>query len=736
MPSLRPTPAEIAIRLEALSYAEKLTEASSLIERMTPFAADAADAMAAALEPRVDVDRRHLRRWLDALPASPVASYLRAAAAASMRELEDAAAYWADFFSLAACDDPFVFLSAARTLARLDRWNGVGAHLRAALQLRPPYSFFTRAQKLLEQTAQATPPGSRHVRLAVLGSSTTSLMVPVIRALAFRDGIDIEAYEGLYGAFRQEMLDADSGLARFRPDILIVASQWRDLNLPPVSDNDEDVVDRIVGEYVALWKASSDRLGCHVIQHAFDLPAQESFGPLSARLPGGRTRITRSINMRLQAAAPSYVSILDTERIIAEVGLAAWEQPGLWQMARQHPATDALPALAEEQLAHIRAVTGLTRKVLVCDLDNTLWGGVIGEDGLEGIQIGGASAEGQCFSELQRYIRELKERGVLLAVCSKNNVEDARAPFERNPDMQLRLDDFAAFVANWDDKATNIRRIAATLNLGLDSIVLLDDNPLERAWIRRELPQVAVVELGKAPSTYVRALDRERHFVSLAWSLEDRVRTDRYRSGAAADTAKSQAVSVEAFLESLHMHGTCVPVSPDNIARVVQLINKTNQFNLTTRRYTQPQVEHIVAAPGSWSGVFSLADCYGDHGIVGLLFAVPDEDSTRQKAWRIDTWLMSCRVLGRQFEQYMMDRLVKAAREHGIARIRGVFRPTAKNSLVADLLPRLGFEPAGAAGDGERSFVLDVESVSGAYTRYVEDRSAEASRYESALPKP
>ena len=707
------TPAEIAVRLEPLAYPEKLTFATSLLARMDRFSAAACDTLLEAIQPATAADGEARQQWATDLPSSPIGWYLRANLAAAHGDLDAAAAGWAQFFAATQCDDPNLFLQYARTLAALERWNDAVAQLRNALSFHPPYAFFARAQRLVDRLYREAPPAARSARIAVLGSSTTSLMVPVIRALCLRDGINAQFYEGLYGAFRQEILGDDSGVTRFKPDIVIVATHYRDLNLPAIVDDEPAVVERVTAEYRGLWQALSDRLGCHIIQHGFDRPPQESFGPLSSRIPGGRTRVIQQINLRLESEAPPFVSVLDTGRVIAEVGFANWERPGLWQMARQHPATDALPALCEEQLAHIRAVLGLTRKVLVCDLDNTLWGGVIGEDGLDGIRIGTGSADGECYVHLQRYVRELKDRGVLLAVCSKNNPEDARLPFERHDGMQLRLDDFVAFVANWDDKATNLRRIAEMLRLGLDSFVMLDDNPLERAWIRRELPQVAVVELGSSPSTYVAALDRARHFVSLTWSPDDRARTERYRRGAALESSRAAGGSIDEFLQTLQMRGTCAPISAENLARVVQLTNKTNQFNLTTKRYTTAQVEHLRTTPGAWCGVFSLADCYGDHGIIGLLMAVAGEDPS---TWEVDTWLMSCRVLGRQFEQFMADRLVEAARERGIERIVGVYRPTEKNGLVADLYPRLGF----ARGDAEHQYVLDVPSVAGPYTRFIE----------------
>jgi FkbH-like protein len=707
------TPVEIALRLEPLTYDDKLVAASEILERMGRFSAPSCDALLTALQPANPSERDRRRSWLSASPPSPSVHYLQAAAASAERDPEAAAAAWSRFFSAAPCDDPFVFLEHARTLAGLSRWERAAAQLRRALELHPPYTFFPRAQRLLDRLWREAPPSARQARIAVLGSSTTSLMVPVLRALAFRDGIDAQFYEGMHGAFRQEALLPDSGISRFKPDIVVIATHYRDLNLPPVVEDEESTVGGLTREYRALWQTLADRFGCHIVQHGFDCPPHESYGSLASRLPGGRTRITRLVNLRLEAEAPSFVSVLDAERVLAGVGTAAWHQSGLWQVAQQHPGTDALPALCEEQIAHIRAVLGLTRKVLVCDLDNTLWGGVIGEDGLDGIRIGTGSPEGECYADLQRYIRELKDRGVLLAVCSKNNPADARSPFEKHDRMVLRLDDFVAFVANWDDKVTNLRRIAEMLRLGLDSFVVLDDNPLERGWIRQELPQVAVVELGATPSTYVRALDRGRHFASLTWSDEDRARTNQYRRNAAVESARVDSGSLDAFLQGLNMRGTCRPIGPENLARVVQLTNKTNQFNLTTKRYTEAQIERLRAMPDAWSGVFTLVDGYGDHGIIGLLIAVPADTPA---TWEIDTWLMSCRVLGRRFEEFMADRLIEAARQRGVSRIVGVYRPTEKNSLVADLYPRLGFAADGVNG----RFTLDVASVTRPLGEFIE----------------
>jgi FkbH-like protein len=271
--------------------------------------------------------------------------------------------------------------------------------------------------------------------------------------------------------------------------------------------------------------------------------------------------------------------------------------------------------------------------------------------------------------------------------------------------MVLRLDDFAVFLANWDDKATNLRRIAETIGVGVDSLVMLDDNPVERGWIRSELPQVAVPELGASPFTFVRDLDRARLFPALTLSPEDRQRADAYRAEREREQARPASGNVADYLASLHMRAACVPVGDDNIERVTQLTNKTNQFNVTTRRRTVAEVRHLAAT--GWTGVFSLQDRYGDYGIIGVMFARPSGESA---CWTIDTWLMSCRVLRRDAEKFMLDCLVDAARAEGVRRIRGEYLPTEKNGLVADLFPSLGFATVEGGADGS-VYELDVDGV-------------------------
>jgi len=469
-------------------------------------------------------------------------------------------------------------------------------------------------------------------------------------------------------------------------------------------------VDSIVEQQMKLWGRLSADFSCHVVQHAFDLPDSDAYGYFSAALPGGRKRVIGKVNERMRAAAPAFVSILDTDAVQRQLG-ARWEDPLTWYNFQQTPSTDALPALAEEMTAHARAVLGLTRKVLVTDLDNTLWKGIIGEDGLDGIKVGPGSPAGEAHQQLQQWMLDLKSRGILLAVASKNNRADACLPFEKCPHMLLKLDDFAAFEANWIDKVTNLRTIAKKLSLGLESFVFLDDNPMEREWVRSQLPEVAVVELGPSVFHYVKDLARWNYFFGLTLSKEDLARAEQYQTEAARRELLASSESLDDFLRQLHLRASCTLVNEKNLARVTQLINKTNQFNLTTRRYTEAQVRQFAADPDGWAAAFQLSDRMGDYGLIGVILCVPDGSPEQ---WLIDTWLMSCRALGRQMEKFMFDRLIEAAQLRGVRKITGVFCPTAKNALVARHYDDLGFATLSSTPEKVRyelNLALDVVSL-------------------------
>lgn len=670
-------------RLRALDEPGRLELARETVERLgSRFHPDVCALLADELD---KISGPALETWLDTLADTPNGVWLRTQ---FLSDNSARARSWERFFSFQARHDPLDLLAWSRALAAAGEHEEAVQKLRLALGQKPGYPAFARAEKLVGELARSVRSNLRQCKIAVLGSSTTNLLIPVLQALCLRDRIGAEIYEGPYGSIEQEIRGAGSGLAKFRPDIAIIVMNWRDLHLEAVTGDEQAWIGQFVEERLADWKRLSDSFTCHVIQPSFDYPAAEAYGHLSGVLPGGRTRIIDLLNLRLREAAPANVSIADVSSVQREAGTNKWEDERGWTRYRQHPAIEALPEFAEAFMSHVRAVLGLSRKVLVTDLDNTLWNGVIGEEGLDGIGIGPGSPEGEAHLNLQRYMLDLKRRGILLAVCSKNNLEDAQLPFLQHPHMALRLEDFAAFRANWEDKAGNLRAIARELSLGLDSFVFLDDNPLEAAWVRSQLPEVAVVEAGSSPFEFLRQLDRGRYFEALSLSKEDLARADHYRVEAQREGLRASSASFEDFLRNLQLEASVDEVTKKNLPRVTQLVNKTNQFNVTTRRYTEAQLRALAEDAQAWAGAFQMSDRMASYGLIGVLFCRPADPAG---SWEIDTWLMSCRTLGRQMEKFMFDRLVEAAAARGIRRIVGVYRPTAKNGLVKELYDQMGF---------------------------------------------
>jgi len=370
----------------------------------------------------------------------------------------------------------------------------------------------------------------------------------------------------------------------------------------------------------------------------------------------------------------------------------------MWIAAKQYPTTDAVPLLTRNLAALVRAVCGLTSKCAVLDLDGTLWGGVIGEDGLDGIRLGG-DAEGEAYTAFHQYLLGLRRRGIPLAVCSKNNEDDARSVFRRHPETVLKEDDFAVFLANWEPKPDNLKNIAAMLNIGVDSLVFLDDNPVERNLVRRELPEVEVPELPDDPARYAEALHATYLFESLSLTDEDRRRADTYRDNVLRTELAEGSTNLDDYLVSLRMKVDLRPFDETNLPRIVQLINKTNQFSLTTRRTTASEVMAWMQDPACYTQFMRLQDRFGDSGVTGAMVAVREGETLR-----IVNWLMSCRVLGRRIENLMLASLIRHARRAGVAAVIGEYLPTAKNGQTSDLFDRFGFERIEEREDGGRLY--------------------------------
>jgi len=541
-------------------------------------------------------------------------------------------------------------------------------------------------------------PGLEPLRLAILGSATTSHLPPGVRVAGLRRGLAIEVYEAPYGMYWQELMTDSSGLHDFKPNAIVLTHDARHL-----AAADGATADSALELMQSCWRKARSAFRCQIVQQTVMPVLPELMGSNEDRMPSSPAAVLNEINHRLpQLAADESVDLLALDHIVLDDGLTLWHDPAIWHRSK-HEVHPRAAALYGEHLARLLAAArGRSAKCLVLDLDNTLWGGIIGDDGLEGIILGQGSEIGEAHAELQRYALRLTERGIILAVCSKNDEANALAPFTSHPEMILKRDHIACFVANWTDKATNLRTIAKTLNLGLDSLVFVDDNPAERAIIRQELPTVHVPELPDEPSNFVTTLAAAGYFEALRLTDDDRARASQYQANADRERLKDSATDMDTYLQSLRMTLTAGPFDSMNLQRIVQLINKTNQFNLMTERLTEPEVVARMIDP-RWLTLYArLTDRFGDNGLIAALMArIENTDAI------LETWLMSCRVLGRGVEQACLNLLATAAQSHGAHRLIGQYRPTEKNNMVRDLYPGLGFTQLPET-DGPARFSLDL----------------------------
>lgn len=544
-------------------------------------------------------------------------------------------------------------------------------------------------------------------RLGIVSNATSHFMVPALTATAARYGIALECIEANYGQVMQEALAPDSMINRARADAVLVAIDYRGLALgAPFGDSiaADAVVAAAIDELRVIRDALRKNSGASCIFQTLARPVEATFGSLDLALPGTSRNVIDLFNRALATTlAGKQDLLLDVGGLAEIVGLSAWHDSNLWNIGKIPFANSFLPIYADLTCRLIAALRGKSRRCLVLDLDNTLWGGVIGDDGLEGIVLGQGDPLGEAHLEIQRTALALRDRGIVLAVSSKNNDETARLPFQQHPEMLLRENHLAVFQANWNDKATNIRAIAEELSLGLESFVFLDDNPAERRLVRDMLPDVAVPELPDDPALYVRTLLAAGYFEAITYSLEDQKRADFYQDNARRVALQRSTGDLGAYLATLNMTITFQPFDEVGRARIAQLISKSNQFNLTTRRYSEAQVGEIETDPNCFTLQVRLVDTFGDNGMISVIICRRDAD-----LWRIDTWLMSCRVLGRRVEQAVLQELLFHARSLGISRIIGTYRPTERNRLVEDHYSKLGFSECERLADGSTVWGLDV----------------------------
>jgi FkbH-like protein len=586
------------------------------------------------------------------------------------------------------------------------------AHLLAALWRREPgtaaASFVVSRFERLRHLLTLQP-----FRFAVLRSFTVEPLVPLLRAACFVAGVDLAVHVGDFNAYAQEMLDADSSLYAFGADAVVLAVQTRDVapdlwrDYADLKDDERSaIVARVAGDFQSLVRAFREQSAAHLIIHTLEEPAVASSGILDASAADGQIAAVRKINEELRklAARESGVFMLDYDALVARHGRDAWHDERKWLAMRMPFAANSLGPVVNEWMRFLHPLTGKICKAIAVDLDNTLWGGVVGEDGFEGIRVG-AEHGGASFSELQRALLDLYRRGILLCVCSKNNAEDALEVLENHPGMLLKPHHFAATRINWRDKAENLRELAAELNIGIDALAFLDDNPVEREHVRAALPEVTVIELPGDHSRFARALRDSPVFERLGLSAEDRERGALYAQQRERARVSSTSNTREDFYRSLEQEAEVSTLVPFTLGRVAQLTQKTNQFNLTTRRYTEQQLAEILERE-NWR-VYSLRvrDRFGDNGIVGVAVVERGGDE-----WEIDTFLLSCRVIGRTIETALLAHLVSEARGEGARRLTGWFLPTKKNAPAKDFYRGHGFAPV-AESDGGTRWALDLSEA-------------------------
>ena len=551
-------------------------------------------------------------------------------------------------------------------------------------------------------------------KLAVLRSFTVEPVVTVLRAAAQVSGIEVSPQVGGFNTYAQEMLDGNSSLYRFMPDIVILAVQTRDIapdlwnNAGRLSPQEiKAAVNRVTNSYRDWLEAFRSQSKAHLIIHNLEMPMLPGQGILDGQRIDGQSHAIREINCQLQQMARAHpgVYVLDYDALVARHGRTHWHDERKWLAMRMPIAANCLVHLANEWLRFLHPLTGRLCKALVIDLDNTLWGGVVGEAGIQGI-VSGPEYPGAAYQAVQRALLDLHHRGILLAICSKNNLADAMEALQNHPGLLVRPEHFAALRINWDDKSRNIREIAQELNIGIDAIAFLDDNPVERQHVRLELPEVVVIEPPGDAMNYERALRESPVFERLVLSEEDRDRGRLYVAQRHRSKLQERCRSLEEFYRSLDQEVELAQAGPDAISRVSQLTQKTNQFNVTTRRYSEQQIAEMIYRPGWQIITARVRDRFGDNGLVGLAIVHVSDDTCE-----IDSFLLSCRVIGRAVETVMLSHLIEQAKSCGLKRVQGWFVPTPKERSGKGLLCGARFFGAGAGWKRKRPLVFGTRSI-------------------------
>lgn len=587
----------------------------------------------------------------------------------------------------------------------------MGENLLTALKWPYDCELLLRKRKSLKRQLLARD-GVKYIkkRVAILGGSTTADLKDMLELFLLAVGIEPEFYESGYNQFYEDAVFGNPTLDAFQPELVVVWTSFVNLqDLPQAKDSIEDVEVKLAVEYgrfKQVWESLAQRYGAVIIQNNVELPYLRPIGSLDAALFQGMRHYVETLNEKFAIYAQQNAGFYlhDLHYVAAQIGLSRFHNRFQYYGFKFAVNYDVVPEVAAS-LAHlIGAIIGKTKKCLVLDLDNTLWGGVIGDDGVENIELGNETPMAEAYTEFQRYVLGLKERGVILAVCSKNDEDVAKSGFS-HPDSILSVNDFIAFHANWNPKDVNISAIAKEINIGLDSMVFIDDNPAEREIIRQSLPEVEVPEVDEQDVfSYIRSIEGNGYFEAAMLSTDDFRRNEIYLDNKKRAQLESSKVNYDDYLQSLFMQAEISQFIPIYFDRIAQLTGKTNQFNLTTRRYTRADIEQMAADKHVVTLYGRLADRFGDNGLIAVTVAEQKGDSLH-----ILLWLMSCRVLKRGMEQAMLDALVAEAQARNVTSIYGYYYPTKKNNMVSRLYEEFSFEKVSEDEEGNTVWRLPVD---------------------------
>lgn len=586
-----------------------------------------------------------------------------------------------------------------------------------------------------------------HKKIAVLGGSTTHDIIRVLEVFLLHHGIEPEFYESEYAQYWQDVMFDNPELVEFAPDLIYIHTSNRNITGYPTAGDQSEQVDALFKEqyehFRVMWDKIADKYHCPVIQNNFEYPFYRVLGNQEAVYVQGRISFLNRLNEKFYQYAREHESfyINDINYMSAAYGLDKWSDPFYWHMYKYAMCMQAIPEFAHNLANIMKAVFGRNKKSLVLDLDNTLWGGIVGDDGVENLEIGQETSMGQVYSEFQGYLKAQKDIGVMLNVNSKNEYDNAIAGLN-HPDGILRPEDFILIKANWEPKSRNITEIAQEMNILPDSLVFVDDNPAEREIVVSQVAGVTVPDIG-TPEQYIRVLDHGGFFEVTNLSEDDRKRNEMYKANMERRQQQESFGDYREYLLSLKMRGTIRPFETIYMGRIAQLTNKSNQFNLTTRRYTQSDVEQFSAKDAYITRYGKLEDKFGDNGVVSIVIGrkgsmqdtevyqrgeTPDREGRTETdvntahtetgtgvvsgagydVLHIELWLMSCRVLKRDMEYAMMDNMVEACRECGINTIMGYYYPTAKNAMVKDFYGLMGFTKTDESEEGISTWRFDI----------------------------